>query len=110
MRILDTSVSACGSRSLMLRCRLIRRPQQKAGAFRKTAIFLSEHLEVFHAVLARFPDSAIRCDLPEFRHGLATIIATLGGRAYLPAANSMARVLRFLKTGEYGRTTIGRVL
>ncbi|WKL22744.1 tRNA lysidine(34) synthetase TilS [Agrobacterium tumefaciens] len=76
----------------------------------KTAIFLSEHLEVFHAVLARFPESAIRCNLPEFRHGLATVIATLGGRAYLPAANSMARVLQFLKTGENGRTTIGRVL
>lgn len=76
----------------------------------KTAVFLRAHVDVFHAALARFPDIALRCDLPEFRHGLATLIATLGGRAYFPAANSMERVLQFLKTGENGRMTVGRVL
>ncbi|MCW0980989.1 tRNA lysidine(34) synthetase TilS [Agrobacterium sp. BT-220-3] len=77
---------------------------------KKTAIFLRGHTEVFHAALARLAGDGIDPDLPEFRHGLAALVATLGGRAYFPAANSMERVLRFLKTGENGRLTVGRVL
>lgn len=76
----------------------------------KTAVFLRRRVEVFHAALARVPGEAVMPDLPEFRHGLAALIATLGGRAYFPAASSMERVQRFLKTGENGRMTVGRVL
>jgi tRNA(Ile)-lysidine synthase len=76
----------------------------------ETAVFLRRHAEVFHAALARLSDDGLMPDLPEFRHGLAALIATLGGRAYFPAADSMDRVLRFLKTGENGRMTVGRVL
>lgn len=76
----------------------------------KTAVFLRDHAQIFHAALARLADEGVNPDLPEFRHGLAAMIATLGGRAYFPAASSMERVLRFLKTGENGRMTVGRVL
>ena len=76
----------------------------------KTAVFLQRHTEVFHAALARLPIDGVMPDLPEFRHGLSALIANLGGRAYFPAANSMDRVLQFLKTGETGRITFGRVL
>ncbi|MCZ4432402.1 tRNA lysidine(34) synthetase TilS [Agrobacterium sp. SOY23] len=76
----------------------------------RTAVFLHEHAEVFHAALARLAGDNVNPDLPEFRHGLAALIATLGGRSYFPAASSMERVLLFLKTGENGRMTVGRVL
>lgn len=76
----------------------------------KTAVFLRERAQVFHAALARLAGDDVNPDLPEFRHGLASLIATLGGRSYFPAASSMERVLRFLKTGENGRMTVGRVL
>lgn len=75
-----------------------------------TAAFLRGHTQVFHAALARLAGDGVNPDLPEFRHGLAALIATLGGRAYFPAASSMERVLRFLKTVERGRLTVGRVL
>ncbi|UXT43250.1 tRNA lysidine(34) synthetase TilS [Agrobacterium tumefaciens] len=75
-----------------------------------TAAFLRGHTQVFHAALARLAGDSVNPDLPEFRHGLAALIATLGGRAYFPAASSMERVLRFLKTAERGRLTVGRVL
>lgn len=75
-----------------------------------TAAFLRGHTQVFHAALARLAGDGVDPDLPEFRHGLAALIATLGGRAYFPAASSMERVLRFLKTAERGRLTVGRVL
>jgi tRNA(Ile)-lysidine synthase len=76
----------------------------------RTAVFLRERAQVFHAALARLAGDDVNPDLPEFRHGLAALIATLGGRSYFPAASSMERVLRFLKTGENGRMTVGRVL
>ncbi|MDH7803759.1 MULTISPECIES: tRNA lysidine(34) synthetase TilS [unclassified Rhizobium] len=76
----------------------------------KTAVFLRQHVKVFHAALARLSGDELMPDLPEFRHGLAALIANLGGRAYFPAASSMERVLLFLKTGETGRMTVGRVL
>ncbi|NTC83769.1 tRNA lysidine(34) synthetase TilS [Agrobacterium tumefaciens] len=76
----------------------------------KTAFFLQQNVEVFHATLARLSVEGLMPDLPEFRHGLAVLIANLGGRAYFPAASSMDRVLQFLKTGENGRITVGRVL
>lgn len=76
----------------------------------KTADFLRGHVQVFHAVLAGIPANSVAPDRSEFRHGLAALIATLGGRAYFPAAGSMERVLRFLKTRENGRMTVGRVL
>jgi tRNA(Ile)-lysidine synthase len=76
----------------------------------RTAVFLRERAQVFHAALARLADDDVNPDLPEFRHGLAALIAALGGRSYFPAASSMERVLRFLKTGETGRMTVGRVL
>ncbi|WCK04481.1 tRNA lysidine(34) synthetase TilS [Agrobacterium tumefaciens] len=76
----------------------------------RTAVFLRERAQVFHAALARLAGDDVKPDLPEFRHGLAALIATLGGRSYFPATSSMERVLRFLKTGENGRMTVGRVL
>ncbi|NTE36429.1 tRNA lysidine(34) synthetase TilS [Agrobacterium tumefaciens] len=75
-----------------------------------TAAFLHGHTQVFHAALVRLAGDGVNPDLPEFRHGLAALIATLGGRAYFPAASSMARVLEFLKAAERGRLTVGRVL
>ncbi|MDH0612083.1 MULTISPECIES: tRNA lysidine(34) synthetase TilS [unclassified Agrobacterium] len=75
-----------------------------------TAAFLREHAQVFHAALARLAGDGVNPDLPEFRQGLAALVATLGGRAFFPAAGSMERVLRFLKTAENGRLTVGRVL
>ncbi|MGV1986325.1 tRNA lysidine(34) synthetase TilS [Agrobacterium sp. 22-221-1] len=75
-----------------------------------TAAFLRGHTQVLNAALARLAGDGVNPDLPEFRHGLAALIATLGGRAYFPAASSMERVLRFLKTAEHGRLTVGRVL
>ncbi|NTZ91375.1 tRNA lysidine(34) synthetase TilS [Agrobacterium tumefaciens] len=76
----------------------------------KSADFLRGHAQVFHAAVARLPVDNKLADHPEFRHGLAALIATLGGRAYFPAGSSMGRVLQFLKTGENGRMTVGRVL
>ncbi|WP_142780729.1 tRNA lysidine(34) synthetase TilS [Agrobacterium sp. T29] len=75
-----------------------------------TAAFLRGHTQVLNAALVRLAGDGVDPDLPEFRHGLAALIATLGGRAYFPAASSMERVLRFLKTAERGRLTVGRVL
>ncbi|MCZ7862178.1 tRNA lysidine(34) synthetase TilS [Agrobacterium salinitolerans] len=75
-----------------------------------TAAFLRGHTQVFHAALARLVGDSVNPDLPAFRHGLATLIATLGGRAYFPAASSFERVLRFLDKAENGRLTVGRVL
>lgn len=75
-----------------------------------TAAFLRDHTRVFHAALARLAGDGVTPDRPEFRHGLAALIATLGGRAYFPGASSMERVLQFLKTAESGRLTVGRVL
>ncbi|WP_454687025.1 tRNA lysidine(34) synthetase TilS [Agrobacterium leguminum] len=75
-----------------------------------TATFLRGHTQVFHAALARLAGDSVNPDLPEFRHGLAALIATLGGRAYFPAASNMERVLEFLKAAENGRLTVGRVL
>ncbi|KJF66316.1 tRNA lysidine(34) synthetase TilS [Rhizobium nepotum] len=76
----------------------------------KTAAFLRRYVDVSQSALARLSGDGLMPDLPEFRHGLAALIATLGGRAYFPAASSMERVLLFLKTGENGRMTAGRVL
>ncbi|KNY33158.1 tRNA lysidine(34) synthetase TilS [Agrobacterium sp. SUL3] len=76
----------------------------------KSADFLRNHAQIFHAAVARLPVDNKLVDPPEFRYGLAALIATLGGRAYFPAARSMARVLQFLKAGENGRMTVGRVL
>ncbi|MFK3779454.1 tRNA lysidine(34) synthetase TilS [Agrobacterium sp. NPDC089420] len=75
-----------------------------------TADFLRGHVQVFHAVLAGIAADSVMPDRSEFRHALAALIATLGGRTYFPAASSMERVLRLLKTGENGRLTVGRVL
>lgn len=44
-----------------------------------TAAFLRGHTQVFHAALARLAGDGVNPDLPEFRHGLAALIATLGG-------------------------------
>ena len=91
---------------LLDKCAAVRR----RSLSERTAVFLREHAQVFHAALARLASDDVDPDLPEFRHGLAALIATLGGRAYFPAASSMERVLHFLKTGENGRMTVGRVL
>ncbi|CDI10457.1 tRNA lysidine(34) synthetase TilS [Agrobacterium pusense] len=76
----------------------------------KTAVFLRAHAEVFSGALAKLQPDGVSPDRADFRHGLAVLIASLGGRPYLPAAGSMERVLCFLKTGNYGRMTVGRVL
>ncbi|WLE00103.1 tRNA lysidine(34) synthetase TilS [Agrobacterium leguminum] len=75
-----------------------------------TAAFLRGHTQVLNAALVRLAGDGVDPDLPEFRHGLAALIATLGGRAYFPAASSMERVLEFFKAAENGRLTVGRVL
>lgn len=85
-------------------------PLKRQALSETTAAFLRGHTQVLNAALVRLAGDGVDPDLPEFRHGLAALIATLGGRAYFPAASSMERVLRFLKTVERGRLTVGRVL
>lgn len=77
---------------------------------RKTAAFLADRAQILHAALARIANEDVDPDRPEFRHGLAALIATLGGRAFFPAAGSMERVLEFLRESDTGRMTVGRVL
>lgn len=74
------------------------------------AEFLRANVQVFHSVLAKINISTGSEECPEFRHALAALIATLGGRAYFPAASGMDRAIEPIVEGRSGRLTLGRVL
>lgn len=74
------------------------------------AALLQKHVSVHAGVLAVAHPDVLAADPEVLRHALSALIAVLGGRAYGPGNDRMARVLGFLSSNSPGRITAGRVL
>jgi tRNA(Ile)-lysidine synthase len=74
------------------------------------AALARQHIRIMHGVLARLDRTALNEDPAALRHLLSTLAAILGGRSFVPAAATIDRVLAFLRAGEPGRISAGRVI
>ncbi|MBW6421514.1 tRNA lysidine(34) synthetase TilS [Rhizobium sp. XQZ8] len=74
------------------------------------SLWVRSHLAISHGVLAHVSGEGLTEDPVVLRHALAVLSAVLGGRSYLPAGESMDRVMAFIDGGQPGRMTVGRVI
>jgi len=87
----------------------------RAAARRKelsdaAAIWVRNHLTIRQGVMGYIMPEGLAGDPLVLRHALCALAAVLGGREYLPARESMDRIMAFLDSGQPGRITAGRVI
>lgn len=84
---------------------------QRLALGRTVAAWLGEGLAVSGGVLARL-DPARLADVDDtvLTAACAALIAVFGGRVHPPGRDSLGRIVAFLRAGEPGRITAGRVL
>lgn len=77
----------------------------------RAAVLLGEHLRVHEGLVAEVAAAqAGRIDDPDWRRALMTVGAVIGGREHLPGRATIERLSGFLRSGEAGRMTAGRVV
>ncbi|APG85751.1 tRNA(Ile)-lysidine synthase TilS [Sinorhizobium americanum CCGM7] len=85
--------------------------QLRAASSARAAALLLEHLRVHEGLVAEIaPAQAGRMDDPDWRRALITVAAVIGGREHLPGRATVERLSGFLRSGEAGRMTAGRVV
>lgn len=102
------------------RAALASSPETAAGAwdarFRAqssatAAALLERHVRVHAGLVAEVsPSIAGQCRDIDWQRALLTLATVLGGRAHLPASETVERLARFLEQGTPGRLTAGRVV
>lgn len=85
--------------------------QLRIASSARAADLLGEHVRVHEGLVAEVAATqAGRMDDPDWRRALMTVGAVVGGREHLPGRATIERLAGFLRSGEAGRMTAGRVV
>lgn len=85
--------------------------RKRAAAAASSAAFIDQHIRVCEGLAAEVSArQAGNVDDPDWRRALLSVAAVLGGRDHLPARATIERLSAFLRSGEPGRLTAGRVV
>ncbi|WP_026620267.1 tRNA(Ile)-lysidine synthase [Ensifer sp. WSM1721] len=85
--------------------------RQRAASSARSAALIEKHIRVHDVLVAEVSSrQAGDIDDPDWRRALLTVAAILGGRDHLPARATVERLSGFLRSGEPGRLTAGRVV
>jgi len=85
-------------------------PQRSASSARAAAL-IRAYVRVYGALVAEIAvPLAGKMDDPDWRRGLMSVAAVLGGRDHLPAGATVKRLSGFLQSDLPGRMTAGRVV
>ncbi|AUX77785.1 MULTISPECIES: tRNA lysidine(34) synthetase TilS [Sinorhizobium] len=83
----------------------------RAASSARAAALLLEHLRVHEGLVAEVAAAqAGRMDDADWRRALMTVAAVIGGREHPPGRATVERLSGFLRSGEVGRMTAGRVV
>jgi tRNA(Ile)-lysidine synthase len=87
------------------------RDGRRAASSARAAALIEKHIRVHDALVAEVSArQAGDVDDPDWCRALLTVAASLGGRDHLPARATVERLSGFLRRGEPGRLTAGRVV
>jgi len=85
--------------------------RSRARSSAAAAALLERHVRVHAGLVAEIPSSmAGQCRDIDWQRALLALATVLGGRAHLPAAETVERLVNFLEQGTPGRLTAGRVV
>ncbi|OHV75382.1 tRNA lysidine(34) synthetase TilS [Ensifer sp. LCM 4579] len=84
---------------------------QRAASSARAAALIEERVKLYETLVAEIAaSSAGKMDNPDWRRGLLSVAAILGGRDHLPARATIKRLSDFLRSDRPGRMTAGRVV
>ncbi|WDZ75953.1 tRNA lysidine(34) synthetase TilS [Ensifer adhaerens] len=116
----DPSNVNTGFERVRARAHLAFSPETGAGAWDArsrarssvaAAALLERHVRVHSALVAEVsPSTAGQCRDIDWRRALLALTTVIGGRAHLPAAETVERLVAFLEQETPGRLTAGRVV
>lgn len=85
--------------------------RQRAASSARAAALIEKRIRVHEALVAEVSARhAGEIDDPDWRRALLTVASVLGGREHMPAFATVQRLSQFLRSGEPGRMTAGRVV
>lgn len=84
---------------------------QRSTSSARAAALIRGHVRVYDALVAEIAAAQVgKTDDPDWRRGLMSLAAILGGRDHLPPGATVKRLSGFLQSGHPGRMTAGRVV
>ncbi len=99
------------------RAELARSPQAKAGAWdavararssARAATLIARHVRVHAGLVAEITRTPAEERDVDWQRALLALVAVIGGRAHIPAADTVERLTTFLQQATPGRLTAGR--
>jgi tRNA(Ile)-lysidine synthase len=85
--------------------------RQRAASSARAAALIEKRIRVHEALVAEISARhAGEIDDADWRRALLTVASVLGGRDHMPARATVQRLSQFLRSGEPGRMTAGRVV
>ncbi len=85
--------------------------RERAASSARAAALIEKRIRVHEALVAEVSARhAGEIDDPDWRRALLTVASVLGGRDHMPARATAQRLSQFLRSGEPGRMTAGRVV
>ncbi|PST18592.1 tRNA lysidine(34) synthetase TilS [Mesorhizobium plurifarium] len=85
--------------------------RQRAASSARAATLIEQRIRVHEALVAEISArDAGAMDDRDWRRALLAVASVLGGREHMPARATVQRLSQFLRSGEPGRMTAGRVV